>query len=223
MSFLHGVRAALGADLRYALRGLRARPWFALTALSTLALGIGAATAIFAVVNATLLVSLPYREPARLMTLSLRMPVQASAQYIDMSWSYPKFLFLREHQRAFSALSLFSPETIFLRGEQGAERISGEAVSMTYFDLLGVNPILGRSFTDDEDRAGGSTAVVLIGERFWRTRLSARTDVLGQTLTIGATPHVIIGVLPESFSGLSGDAQLWLPAVDTRSAASLGD
>lgn len=211
----------LAGDCRYALRGLMARPWFAVTALASLAIGLGAATAIYTVVDATLIAGLPYRDPSRLMTLSLRMPRQNVGDQIDMTWSYPKFVFLRDHQRSFASLSLYSPETVIARWGDGAQRLPGEAVSAAYFELLGTMPQMGRVFAADEDRVGGPSAVAIVSDGLWRNRYGASRDVIGQSLIVGGVRHTIIGVMPASFSGLSGDAQLWLPVVDARDAATL--
>jgi putative ABC transport system permease protein len=211
----------LGGDCRYVVRGLIARPWFAITALTSLAIGLGAATAIYTVVNGALMASLPYHDPSRLMSLSVRMPRRTVGDMVDMTWSYPKFIFLRDHQRSFVSLSLFSPETVIATWGDGAQRLPGEAVSAAYFDLLGTTPQIGRVFSPEEDRVGGPSAVVIVSDALWRNRFGARHDVIGQIATIAGVKHTIIGVMPPSFSGLSGDSQLWLPAVDTRSAASL--
>jgi putative ABC transport system permease protein len=211
----------LAGDCRYAVRGLVARRWFAITALASLAIGLGAGTAIYTVVNAALISGLPYRDPSRLMTLSLRMPRQTAGDVIDMTWSYPKFVFVRDHQRSFSSLSLYSPETVISTWGDGAQRLPGEAVSATYFELLGTRPEMGRVFSPDEDRAGGPSSVAIVSDALWRNRFGPTRDVLGQSVIISGVKHTIIGVMPPSFSGLSGDAQLWLPAVDTRDAASL--
>jgi putative ABC transport system permease protein len=208
-------------DCRYALRGLVARPWFAITALASLAIGLGAGTAIYTVVNAALIAGLPYRDPSRLMSLSLRMPRQAPGDMIDMTWSYPKFVFLRDHQRSFASLSLYSPETVIATWGDGAQRLPGEAVSAAYFALLGATPQLGRVFSAEEDRVGGPSAVTIVSDALWRNRFGARRDVIGEVAIVAGVKHTIIGVMPPSFTGLSGDAQLWLPAVDTRDAASL--
>lgn len=211
----------LTGDCRHVFRGLVARPWFAITALTSLAIGIGAATAIYTVVNSALMARLPYHDPSRLMSLSLRMPRRTVGDMVDMTWSYPKFIFLRDHQRSFASLSLFSPETVIATWGDGAQRLPGEAVSAAYFDLLGTTPRIGRVFSPEEDRVGGPSAVVIVSDALWRNRFGARHDIIGQVATIAGVKHTIIGVMPASFSGLSGDSQLWLPAVDTRSAASL--
>lgn len=208
-------------DCRHALRGFVARPWLAIIALASLTIGIGATAAIYTVVNAVLISGLPYHEPSRLMSLSLRMPRRTARDRIDMTWSYPKFVFLRDHQRTFTALSLYSPETLIVTWRDGAERLPGEAVSAAYFDLLGAAPEIGRTFSSAEDRIGGPSAVAIVSDALWRTRFNARLDVIGQVITVAGAKHTIIGVMPSSFSGLSGDAQIWLPVVDARDAANL--
>src|SRR5690242_2904518 len=155
------------------------------------------------------------------MSLSLRMPRRAARDMIDMTWSYPKFVFLRDHQRSFSLLSLYSPETVIVTWGDGAERLPGEAVSAAYFDLLGTPPEIGRAFAAAEDRIGGPSAVAIVSDALWHTRFGARPDVIGKVITVAGRKHTIIGVMPPSFSGLSGDAQLWLPVVDARDVATL--
>ena len=218
------------ADARYALRGFAARPGFALAAIATVAIGVAAGTALFAVVDGALLRPLPFRDPGRIMSLALRMPVRPAGDAgaaargpgaVDMVWSYPKYELLRERQTTFALLALHSPETIVVSSPDGAERVPAETAGADYFALLGVRPALGRVYTADEDRPGGAGAVVVLSDGWWRTRLGARADVLGTTLVIGGAPHVVIGVLPPGFGGLSGDATMWIPVAAARSPAAL--
>jgi predicted permease len=155
------------------------------------------------------------------MTISLRMPVPETRRVIDMVWSYPKYEMFRDRQRAFSAVSLRSDETLALLFESGAERVPGETVNAGYFDILGVRPVRGRTHSPDEDRVGGDNAVVVVSDAFWRTRFGSREDVLDQSLTIGGVRHRVIGVMAPGFAGLSGDAQMWIPIPSARSAAVL--
>src|SRR5829696_8938395 len=142
-------------DIRYTRRMLRSNPGFAAIAILILAVGIGATTAIFSVVNATLLRPLPFREPDRLMSLFLRMPVQYGSGEIDMVWSYPKYATLLQTQRVFSELSPHVAENFTIGTTDGAEIVRGESVGAGYFSILGVVPGSGRFFTDGEDRATG--------------------------------------------------------------------
>jgi predicted permease len=210
----------LAADSRYAIRGLLNRPGFALSAISTLAIGIGATTATFSLVDGALLRPLPFRDANHIMDISLRMPIQPSS-VVDMVWSYPKFVAFRDRQQVFSSLALHSSETLVISDGDGAERMSGELASATYFDILGVTPTRGRVYTADEDRIGGPNAVVLVSDDLWRNRFAASDSAIGRTLIIGGVKHSIIGVMPPGFGGLSGDAQFWIPVPAARSEAVL--
>jgi predicted permease len=211
----------LAADCRYAIRGLRARPGFALSALATLAIGIGAATAIFSVVDGALFRPLPFAGTRDVMNISLRMPISATSSIVDMVWSYPKFTFFRDRQRSFALLALHSPETLVIGGADGAERVPAEMAGASYFEIVGVRPAMGRTYTADEDRVGGDNRVVVISDDLWRTRFAGDPRIVGRDLTIGGTKHTIVGVMPPSFHGLSGDAQFWVPVPAARSAAVL--
>jgi len=206
----------VGADARYAVRGLVARPGFTLSALATLAVGIGAGATIIALADGALLRPLPFPNAARVMSVTLRMPIPATGQMIDMVWSYPKYEILRDRQDVFAATALRSDETLTVLGGDGAERVPGETAGASYFDILGVRPSFGRTYTPDEDRVGGDNAVVVISDAFWRARFGARPDVLGEGVVIGGVRHAVIGVMPPGFTGLSGDAQLWIPIPSAR-------
>ena len=132
------------ADARHALRGLRKTPGFTLLAVLTLAVGIGATTAIFSVVDATLLEPLPFREPDRLMSIFLRMPVSPAGEEIDMSWSFPKYEALVRAQRGFEELSPRFTDAYIVGSPSGADVVPGESVGASYFHLLGVVPERGR-------------------------------------------------------------------------------
>jgi putative ABC transport system permease protein len=209
------------ADTRYAVRGLRARLGFTVSALSTLAIGMGATTAVFSVADGALRRPLPFPSPSRIMSISLRMPLRASGKMVDMTWSYPKFVLLHDRQSVFSSLALYSSETLVLTGDDGAERVSAETASAAYFDILGKRAAIGRTYTADEDRIGGPSAVVVLSDRMWRTRFGASANVIGRTLTIGGVKHSIVGVMPPGFEGLSGDAAFWVPIPAARSAQGL--
>ncbi|HET9982760.1 MAG TPA: ADOP family duplicated permease [Longimicrobiales bacterium] len=208
-------------DAAYTVRGLAARPAFALSALATVAIGIGTAATIFAVVDGALLRPLPFPGAARAMSVTLRMPIPAAARVIDMTWSYPKYELFRDRQRAFSALALHDDETMVLSGPDGAERVSGEMAGAAYFAVLGVRPALGRTYTAAEDAVGAPGDVVVVSDDFWRRRLGGRPSAVGETLRIDGRQRTIIGVMAPGFRGLSGDAQLWLPVPARRSAAVL--
>src|SRR5262249_18823567 len=128
----------LRQDIRYTRRMLRSNPGFAAIAILILAVGIGATTAIFSVVNATLLRPLPFREPNRLMSLFLRMPVQYGSGEIDMTWSYPKYQVFLTAQRMFSDAAIHVADAFNVSTDDGAERVLGESVSARYFSILGL-------------------------------------------------------------------------------------
>jgi predicted permease len=206
-------------DTRVAVRALAARRGFTLSAIATTAIGIGSAVAIFALADGTLLRPLPFPDPARLMSVSLRMPREAAR--VDMTWSYPKFLLFRDRQRVFSALALHSAETVVVSADDGARRLPAEMASAELFSMLGASPILGRTYSSAEDRPGGPSDVVVLSEGLWRSRFGGRRDVVGEALTVGGRRRIIVGVMPAAFRGLSGDAQLWLPVPGARGAAAL--
>ena len=208
-------------DCKYALRSLRKRPGFAAIAIITLGLGLGASSAIFAVIDAALLRPLPFPEPGRLMSISLRMPLPASRGMIDMVWSYPKFLMFRDRQTVFSEIALHSAETFTIDDRDGAERVSGEAVGAAYFGLIGARAVIGRGFLPAEDSVGAGASVVVVGDAFWRTRLGSDPKPLGRTIEVSGAKRTIVGVMPPEVHGLSGDAQLWLPITSARRAAVL--
>ena len=208
-------------DARHALRTLRTHPGFATLAILTLAIGIGATTAIFSVVNATLLRPLPFREPDQLMSVLLRMPVDAGSRTIDMVWSYPKYESLRTTQRVFDDVALHLTEALTVGGADGAERIIGELVSARYFQLLGVRVARGRFFLDEEDTPAGGARTVVIGDGLWRTRFGAAPDAIGGRMEIGGAAYRIVGIAPPEFAGMSGNASFWVLYTSVRSAESL--
>src|SRR6185369_3824992 len=175
----------------------------------TFAIGVGATTAIFSLVNATLIRPLPYREPDRLMSLFLRMPVQYGSGEIDMVWSYPKYATLLQTQRVFAELSPHIAENFTIGTPDGAELVRGESVGARYFEILGIVPASGRFFNDAEDRATGGDRVVVISDGFWRERFSGSSSAIGGRVEIGGNSYTIIGIAPPGFRGMTGAAQLW--------------
>jgi predicted permease len=180
-------------DLRYALRRLLADPLFSSLAIATLALGIGVNTAIFSIVNGVLLNPLPYAEPDRLVAVYTRTAKQQRA-----SSSYPDFLDWQRTTRSFSDIAAYRPDDVNVTGSGDAERLPAEMVSASFFHVLGVQPIVGRAFLASDDRLGAQP-VALISESFWQRKFGAAPTAIGQTLTLGGTAHVIIGVMPASF------------------------
>ena len=199
-------------DLRFALRTFRRTPGFTVVAVLTLAVGIGANTAIFSAVNAMLLRPLPFAAPERLMAVSLVVPPRyGESGSDDMVWSYPKFTAFRDAQPVYSDLTLYTDVQFTLRGDGEAERVDGEITDAGYLTTLGVRPALGRNFAADEVSRPGGPRVALLSDALWQRRFNADPAVLGRSLNVGGEPYTVVGVLPPGFRGLSGRAELWVP------------
>jgi len=177
-------------DLRYGLRTLRKSPGFALIAVLTLALGIGANTAMFSIVNGVLLRPLPYANPDRLLRLATSMP-----QFKDASVSYPNFLDWQKRSRSFEQLGLYRNDNFTLTGVATPERLRGEMFSAATFPALGLRPIVGRVFTTEEDQKGAAPVVVLTST-FWKARFGGDPGVVGRSLTLNDRLYTVIGVVP---------------------------
>src|SRR5262245_2147418 len=182
--------AALLLDLRFGIRTLLKTPGVTLVAVIALALGIGANTAMFSVVNGVLLRPLPYREPGRLLMLYTSMP-----QFREASVSYPNFLDWQQRSRSFDRVAAYRGDSFNLTGDAAPERLRGQMASATSFETLGVARILGRTFGADEDRRGGAPSVVLTSN-FWRTRFGGDPHVIGRAITLSGNLYTIIGVVP---------------------------
>jgi predicted permease len=180
-------------DVRYALRTLSRSPGFTAVAVLTLALGIGANTALFSIVNGVLLNPLRYAEPDRLLALYSR-----ASNYDRSSVSYPNFLDWVHENRTFSALAAYRPDDFNLTGRGEPERAPAEMVSASFFPLLGVRPVLGRMLLPEEDQIG-ARPVVLISGGLWKRKFGSAKDVLGQSLTLNDVVYTIVGVMPADF------------------------
>jgi putative ABC transport system permease protein len=180
--------SALISHLRYTIRLLLKSPGFTVTTVLIMGLGIGANTAIFSVVHAVLLQSLPYPDPGRLFTLSETNPV-----FPEMSVAYPNYLDWRATQHSFEDLSAYRLDDFNLTGSGEPERTRGAFVTASYFRVLGLAPRLGRTFAESDDRTGGANVVVL-GEVFWRSRFGGDPKVIGEKLVLNDISYEIIGV-----------------------------
>jgi predicted permease len=180
-------------DLRYGLRMLRKSPGFAIISVITLALGIGANTAIFTVVNGVLLNPLPYPQPEQLAALYQRTP-----NFAEASIPYLNFLDWRRENRSFSDLAAYRHEDFNLTGMGEPERLQGEMVSASFFPILGVKPVAGRTFTESEDLLGGAP-VALISENLWKRKFASSADVVGRSIDLNDTMYTIVGIIPASF------------------------
>jgi predicted permease len=195
-------------DVKFALRSFRRAPGFTLVAILTLAVGIGANTAIFSAVNAMLLRPLPFTEPDRLMEVSLTVPARRDVPARDNApWSYPKFVVFRDAQTIFQSLTLWYESQGSIRVGADAERLWYEIADARYLPTLGVRLQLGRNFTPEEEVPNGPK-VVILGDAFWQRRFNADSNAIGQTLNIDGDPFTIVGVMPVGFRGLSGHAEV---------------
>ena len=197
--------ATLTQDFRYAVRRLKNDPGFATVAILTLALGIGANSAMFSIVNAVLLRPLPYRDPAKLMLLSEHWP-----QFPRLSVSYLNFRDWRDQSHSFEAMGAVRNSIATMTGAAEPERIPTQNATANLFDLLGVRPELGRTFSTAEDKAGGAP-VALISHSLWQKRFSSSPDVLGRPITLDNQSYSIIGVMPPDFEILQQAADAILP------------
>ena len=196
-------------DARFALRTFRRAPAFTAVAMLTLAIGIGANTAIFSAVNALLLRPLPFAHPERLMQVSLTVPPRNGLPArSDMVWSYPKFTAFRDAQHLFSDLALYTDDQNTIAGGGEVERVRTEVVGARYLSTLGIQPQLGRNFLPEEDLHPDGPRVAILSNDLWQRRYNADPTILGKTIDFDAKPFTIVGVLPPGFRGLSGRAEL---------------
>ena len=190
----------LSQDLRYAIRMLAKRPVFTIIAVVTLALGIGANTAIFSVVNAVLLKPLPFPHPDQLVAIGSVNSTEASKDL--KSVSFADFRDFRENTKSFQSLAVHRTTRLALTGMGEAQSLQGREVSGEFFDVLGVKPMLGRGFTRGEEIAGGGPNgfTVVLGHGCWTNQFKADPKIIGTQLVLNGKPHTIVGVMPKGFS-----------------------
>jgi len=191
-------------DLRYAVRTLRERPGFTLVAALTLALGVGGSTAIFSVVDAVLLRSLPYPDADRLVILWGRAP---GAPQTAASW--PEFVDWREQNQSFEDMAVWRGQSVNLSGTGEPERLVGAFVSDRFFPLLGARPLLGRTFTPDETDPATARPVAVLGHGLWQRRFGSDPAILGRSLVLNGQSHTVVGVLGPEFEGGNAPASGW--------------
>jgi predicted permease len=204
-----GLAEDLWHDVRYGARALRRSRGLALVAVVALALGVGANTAIFSVVNSLLLRPLPYRRPEQLVKVHSSAP-DPSKGLLPSVWSYPRFEALRDGSRSFAGVAGHTQNAFNLTGTNEPERLQVEMVSADYFPLLGVEAIAGRTFLAEEDRAGGATRAALLSHSLWQRRFGGDQRALGQTIELDKHAFTIVGVLPPGFRGQTGTADAWV-------------
>ncbi|HEY6308646.1 MAG TPA: ABC transporter permease [Candidatus Angelobacter sp.] len=180
-------------DLRYGSRMLVKSPAFSVIAVLTLALGIGANTAIFSVVNGVLLNPLPFHEPHQLVSMFEEIP-----NFKNGSISYPNFVDWRRMNRTFAGMAAYRSTGFNLTGAGEPENLQGEMISAGFFEILGVTPLKGRTFSADEDRLGANPTV-LITEGLWKRKFASAPDIIGKVLILNEVGRTVIGVVPSSF------------------------
>ena len=199
-------------DFRFATHSLRKQPAFTITVIATLALAIGASTAIFSVVEATLLRPLPFRDTSRIAFLQgvagPQRAIRGGSPIEVQDWG--------RLNRTFENVAIYDETSLNLRSADGAERVEAEMVSASYFPMLGVSTQIGRVFSAAEDSVPDANPVVVISDAMWRTQLSGDPRVIGRTLTLNDRPFTILGVMRPGFKGISFDTDIWFPAAMVR-------
>ena len=201
----HGVESAL-ADVRYATRRLRATPGFTAITVLTLALGIGATTAIWSTVSAILFRSLPYPGADRLVSIWDR-----GTDGARLETTFGTHRELSARARTFDAIAVMSPWRPTAIGPAEPERLNGQRVTASYFRVFGVAPALGRDFVTSDDQANGPR-VIILSDALWRRRFAADPAIIGRSVTLDDDPHLVIGVMPKTFeSAIAPSAEVWAP------------
>jgi putative ABC transport system permease protein len=201
----------LAQDLRFGVRTLRRNPGFAAVAVVVLALGIGANTAIFSVVNGVLLRPLPYKDPGRLVQL---WATYANWKPSRIVLSPADFFDIVDENRVFEEASIYRPGEMNLSGGREPVRVWSARVSTNLLRLLGVRPSLGRGFLPDEGRPGKGQ-VAILSHGLWESRFGADRAILGKAVTLDTNPYVVVGVMPPSFAFPSATTDVWVPFVPT--------
>ena len=203
------ILETLWQDFRFALRMLRKSPGFTTVATLTLALGIGANTAIFSVVNAVLLRPLPYANPSQLVLVR---EAKRESAISGQGMSYPTFTELRDHNRSFSAIAGLGAHSLVLTGSGEPSEVSTVVVTSEFFSVLAAEPMLGRAFVFEDGRRGAAP-VVILSENLWRSRFGADPEIVGRSITLDMRPYTVVGVMPASFRTPFGNQvnQVWIP------------
>src|SRR6516165_3465308 len=207
-------------DIRYTLRMLIKNPGVSAIAILSLALGIGANTTIFTVVNAILLHPLPVKDISQLVEVDtidtktyVGFPGGTGATKLGLS--FRNFQDYQQQNQVFSGISCFITTLLTWSGGAEPRQVNGQLVSANYFDVLGLRPAAGRFFLPDEDTKLGGNNVAVVSYSFWANKLGSDKDEVGKTLTLNAMPYTIIGVAPKGFKGtftFSSAEQIWIPA-----------
>ncbi|HET9743546.1 MAG TPA: ABC transporter permease [Terriglobales bacterium] len=210
-------------DLRYALRVLRRSPGFAVVAIITLALGIGANTAVFSIVYGVVFRPLPYPQPQRIVELTESSPRGSGEQDV----TYSELQFLEQHNSPFQFLAGYTVQGYNLGVGNSTERVKGQPVSTDYFHVLGITPLLGRDFVT-EDNIGKGARVAILSYETWQRQMGSDRDIIGRTITLDGEPFTVIGVMPTGIEPeidpiAPGDTDLWTPLALVRDTAGTGE
>lgn len=217
-NFLNFLSEGLVNEVRFAVRRLLRAPGYALTSIATLSLGIGAATAVFTVVNAVLISPLPFEDPDALVAVRYSAP---GMDLEDIPSSDGMYFTYQENAQAFVGFGAWSERQVTVEGNDGPERVSAVGITSTLVPVLGVRPLLGRAFSPTDDEPG-ATPTVLLSHSAWRTRFGGDPTVIGTTFRIDDLPHEIIGVMPTEFALPHIAPALFVPAQLDRGEASFG-
>ncbi len=198
----------LAQDLAYTLRVLRRSPGFTATAVVTLALGVGANSAIFSVVDAVLLRPLPVTDPDRLAVI-----LEQRSSGMNHNLSYPDYVDYRDRNPVFTSLIACSPIDLAIASGNESRRISAELVTGNYFATLGVRPVIGRAFLSNEAEPPRRARVVVLAQRTWERLFPATRDLDGRTLTVNGRPYTVVGIMGDAFKGtiVGGNVEAWVP------------
>src|SRR5437867_492150 len=205
------IMETLVQDLRYGARTLRKSPGFTAVAVLTLALGIGANTAIFSMLDAVLLRMLPVEDPERLVVVGFTSPEWPNAP--GTAFSYPMYQDLRDRSQVFSGMLAYASVPLSANSGDRTERVSGQLVSGNFFSVLGVKPLLGRSLSDEDNKTPGAHPVAVLSYNYWKNRLAGDRNLVGKTFDLNSYPFTVVGVAPPDFFGVEvGIApDIWLP------------
>ena len=199
----------LRQDLFYTVRGLARSPGFAAVVFFTLALGIGANTAIFSVVKGVLLDPLPYRDPERLVQLYEKRPRQGRVRNVV---SAPDFIDWKKQNTVFDEMSAVTGAAFTLPAQDGAQLIYGLRVTKEFFSVFGIQPVMGRNFLPEEE-SPGKDRVVLLAQGLWQRQFGADPSIVGRKITLNGEPFLVIGVLPQMPDMFAGKTEIWQPLV----------
>ncbi|HKP87944.1 MAG TPA: ABC transporter permease [Blastocatellia bacterium] len=198
-------------DIRYALRTLLKKPSFAVIVILALAIGIGANTAIFSVVNAILLRPLPYKNPDRLAMVWMNNPKLG----VDQDWhSYPNYADYKEQTQTFEDMAAFNDRSFNLTGTGEPVRVMGAWTTANLFDILGVEPVKGRAFSVEEEEPG-KDLVAVISNGLWQRRFGADPEIIGKPISLNGVNRTVVAVMPASFTFPQKDTDVWIPLAIT--------